>query len=133
MEKRILIVSDDPVLVEFLQRHLGEGGYRVSRTEDIGSRLQAVLEEKLPDLIILDVMMPWLEGIEIALRLRRWCQTPILMLTTWRAGENRVRTLDLEAPDYLSEPFDTGRLLQQLGQILSNSGTRGPTSDTQDS
>ncbi len=129
MEKRILIISDDPVLLEFLQHHLKEGGYQVAKTEDVGDQLQAVLEEKSPDLIILDAMMPWLEGIEIALRLRRWCQTPILMLSTWRAGKDQVRALDLEAPEYLSEPFNAGGLLQRLGEILSsNSGTRSPPS-----
>ena len=113
-----LVVSSDPVMLGFLPQSLDECGYQVVTTQHTGEELKEVLDKELPDLVILDIMMPELDGIEIGLRIRRWSQVPILMLSTWGAGEGKVRGLDLIADTYLTEPFGIGGVMERVEQAL---------------
>ena len=116
-----LIVSSDPVLLSFLHRNLNTNGYQMASTSYTNEALKTVLEKESPDIIILDIMMPALDGIEVCLRIRQWSDSPILMLTTWGAGGDRVRGLDLLADSYLTEPFGIDGVVAWIEEALRRS------------
>ncbi len=117
-EKKILIVSSEPELLGLLQHRLPENGYKVTSIGDIGDDLKEVVDMFLPDLIILDVLMPWLDGIEVCLRIRQWCQVPVIMLSTWDARKDTVRSLDLNSDSYLTEPYGVADLMAQIEDTI---------------
>lgn len=117
-KKKILIISDDPRLMGFLSQGLPERDYSISSTGDTRGNLETVLDKELPDLVILDILMPWMDGIELCLHIREWCPVPIIMLSTWGAGRNTVRGLDLGAEGYLTEPFDINGLKERIEGAL---------------
>ncbi|MGD9143302.1 MAG: response regulator, partial [Dehalococcoidia bacterium] len=82
-KKKILAISGDSELKDFLGRELGNGNYEVVSTKDTGLTLRDKIDKEKPDFIILDIMMPTLDGIEVCLRLRQWTKLPIMMLTKW--------------------------------------------------
>ena len=113
-----LVVSSDPVMLRFLQQNLSEHGYQVVTTQHTGEELKVELDRELPDLVVLDIMMPEMDGIEVCLRIRQWSQVPVLMLSTWGAGEDRVRGLDLIADSYLTEPFGIDGVMKKIEGAL---------------
>ncbi len=117
-KKRILVVSSDPVLLRFLQHNLSKDSYQTTFAQHHDADLQRTVEKEFPDLIILDVMMPNLEGIEVCLRLRQWSQAPIMMISSWGAGAGEIRALDLGADSYLTEPFGTDIFAIRLDKVL---------------
>ena len=117
-KQRILIISDDPQLLGLLTDNLPDDSYRLRSTEDRGEELRAVLDDETPDLVIVDILMPWMDGIELCLRIRQWCPTPIIMLSTWGAKQNAVRGLDLSAESYLTESFDVDALMERIDGAL---------------
>ncbi len=118
---RVLIVEDDPDVRAALTRALGFEGYEVDTASD-GGRALAQIEEGEPDAIILDVMMPFVDGLETARRLRaHGYRTPILMLTAKGEVGDRVDGLDAGADDYLTKPFALEELLARLRALLRRS------------
>ncbi len=115
---KVLVISSDPVLQGFLQRNLREYGYQSYSTKDCGEGLRALLDAEVADLVLLDAMMPTMEGIEVSLRIRQWCQVPILMLSAWGAGRDKVRRLDFSSDDYLTEPLDAAGLISHIENVL---------------
>ncbi|MDD5039154.1 MAG: response regulator transcription factor [Dehalococcoidales bacterium] len=115
---KTLIVSSDPMLLGFLQQNLNGGNCEVVCTNRMGEELKAVLERELADLVILDIMMPSLDGIEVCLKIRQWSRVPIMMLSAWGAGEGKVRGLNLSASSYLTEPFGIDELMARIGDAL---------------
>lgn len=116
--KRILIISDDTRLVGFLHDHLSVRDYQIASTGNGGEELKEILDSELPDLVILDIIMPWMDGIELCLRIRQWCPVPVLMLSTWGAIKGTVRGLDLGNESYLTEPFDVNGLMTRVESVL---------------
>jgi len=117
-KSKILVISDDPKLVNILEAKLPSQGYHVRCTTDNGEELKDVINKEIPDLVILDVLMPKLEGIELCLRIRRWCEIPIIMLSGWGTSKNKVRNLDLSSDSYLSEPIDVSDLMVQIDHTI---------------
>jgi len=117
-KNKILIISDDPQLLGVLQDNLPTNGYQVMNTVDSGEELKEVLDEVLPNLVILDAVMPRLDGIELCLRIRRLCEVPILMLSGWGTTKDMVRGLDLNADGYLSEPINIDDLMLQIDHTI---------------
>ena len=115
---KILAVGSDPELLGLLQQELNNDGYEVVSTQDTGAGLRDELHQENPDFIILDVMMPNLDGIGICLHLRQWTQVPIMMLSTWGTLDGTVRGLDLGAESYLTEPFGIDELRAQIQETL---------------
>jgi len=115
---KILSVSRDPVLVSFLQRHLNSSEYEVINSQHTGIYLKDVLDSEQPDFIILDIIMPSLDGIGICLQLRQWTQAPIMMLSTWGAGSGNVKALNLGSEGYLSEQFGPEVLKARVEETL---------------
>jgi DNA-binding response OmpR family regulator len=115
---KILSVSRDPVLVSFLQRELTGDEYEVVNSQHTGVYLKEVLDAEQPDFIILDIIMPSLDGIGVCLQLRQWTQRPIMMLSTWGAGSGTVKGLHLGSEGYLSEAFGIDVLKQRIEDTL---------------
>ena len=122
---KILAVGNDPELLGLLQQELNNGDYEVVSTQDTEAGLRDELHEQRPDFIILDIMMPNLDGIETCLQLRQWSQVPILMLSTWNTAYGMVRGLNLGSESYLTEPFGIEELKTRINEMLKRtSGTR---------
>lgn len=117
-KKKILIISDDPRLMGFLSHNLSDRDYSVASTDTMGEDLKVMLDNEIPDLVILDILMPWMDGIELCLRIRQWCPVPIIMLSTWGAKKDTIRGLDLAAETYLTEPFDINGLTERIEGAL---------------
>ena len=115
---KILTVTSDQVLMNFLRQGLSDGDYEVVNTEHTGIQLKDVIETEEPEFIILDIGMPDLDGIGICLQLRQWTQLPILMVTTWGTSEGTVRGLNLGSDDYLTEPFGADMLKKRMETTL---------------
>lgn len=115
---KILTISSDPDLRRILQQGLGNGNFEVICTEHTGNTLKDVIDAEEPNFIILDILMPDLDGIEICLRLRQWTQLPIMMLTTWGTEDSTVRGLNLGADSYLTEPFGIDTLKVRMEETL---------------
>ncbi len=119
--ERLLVIEDELPMRTALSDALGAEGYRVLTAADGESGLRRALEEK-PDLILLDIMMPRMDGFTVCAELRRLAiPTPILMLTAKGQVEDRVRGLDVGADDYLVKPFSTEELLARVRALLRRS------------
>ena len=114
---RILVVDDEPRILTMMRRNLELEGYSVLLAGDGQSALDTVHREAL-DLIILDVMMPGLDGFEVCRAVRRESFVPILMLTARDAGSDKVTGLDLGADDYVVKPFESDELLARVRALL---------------
>jgi two-component system, OmpR family, response regulator MprA len=121
---RVLVVEDDEAIAEALQRSLRMEGYEVKTAAD-GNLALDVAHGFLPDLVILDLGLPGLDGIDVARELRNRDDTPILMLTARDAVESRVEGLDSGADDYLVKPFERQELLARLRALLRRRPPRG--------
>ncbi len=113
----VLVVDDDRKILDMLRRTLSYEGYRVVTAADGNDALDKALSDP-PDLVVLDWLMPGLNGIEVARRLRAADKVPILMLTARDAVEDRVEGLDSGADDYLVKPFAPSELLARLRALL---------------
>jgi two-component system OmpR family response regulator len=120
---RILVVEDEPRLQRNLAKALREAGYAVDTAGD-GTDGLFKAENADYDALVLDVMLPGLDGWELLERLRRHKQTPVLMLTARDAHGDRVRGLDTGADDYLVKPFDLGELFARLRALIRRSSNR---------
>ncbi len=114
---RILVVDDDPEIVRLLRRGLVYEGYEVDTAAD-GPQALAAARDNPPDLVILDVMMPGMDGVEVTRRLRQANSVPILLLTAKSAVQDKVAGLDSGADDYLVKPFDFNELVARVRALL---------------
>lgn len=120
---RILVAEDEPKIGAYLQQGLSEAGFAVERVESGSDALQHALEERY-DLLILDVMMPGLDGWEVLRRVRAAGQeVPVLFLTARDRVEDRVKGLELGADDYLIKPFAFAELLARVRTLLRRGTT----------
>jgi two-component system response regulator MprA len=129
----ILVVDDERAVRDSLQRALELEGYRVELAEDGEQALRRLELEPLPDAVILDVLMPGADGLEVCRRLRRaGNEVPVLMLTARAEIDSRVAGLDAGADDYLSKPFALAELLARLRALLRRlaPGEESGSSDT---
>ena len=126
-DPRVLVVEDDEEIAQVLQRSLRLEGYEVRLASDGESALE-VAGAYNPDLVVLDLGLPRLDGIEVAKRLREHDDVPILMLTARDALESRVEGLDSGADDYLVKPFERQELLARMRALLRRRPPRGSAS-----
>lgn len=117
MNGTILVVDDDPEILSLLRRGLIYEGYRVVEAQD-GKEALVKARERPPDLVILDVMMPGLDGLEVCQRLRQAGDVPILMLSAKRTVADRVEGLEQGADDYLVKPFAFDELVARVRALL---------------
>lgn len=121
MKAHILVVDDDPRITDLLRRVLAYEGYSVAIAADGNEALNRTLERP-PDLIVLDIMLPGMDGLEVAQRLRMaGDNVPILMLTARDAVADRVKGLETGADDYLVKPFAPDELVARIKALLRRS------------
>ncbi|MSX01703.1 MAG: response regulator [Actinobacteria bacterium] len=126
---RVLIVEDDEAIAEVVQRILRIDGYTTEIARD-GESALAHASTFNPDLVVLDLGLPLLDGAEVARRLREQGDVPILVLTARDATESKVEGLDAGADDYLVKPFERDELLARLRALLRRRPPRGSASIT---
>jgi two-component system, OmpR family, response regulator MprA len=117
MSAKILVIDDEERIRQFLQRGLTFEGYRVETAADGPEALDKVRDNP-PDLVLLDLMLPGMDGVEVCRRIRSASDVPILMLTAKEAIEDRVAGLDAGADDYLVKPFSFDELLARVRALL---------------
>src|SRR5512146_77053 len=117
METQILVVEDEPSVGEVLQLYLRRAGFTVTLFQD-GQKAIAYLESQLPALVILDLMLPGVDGWEITRRLRDRSSVPIIMLTARGQEIDRIAGLELGADDYVVKPFSPQELVSRVRAVL---------------
>lgn len=125
MSARILVIEDEDRIASFLERGLTYEGYRVDIAHD-GPAGLGVARENPPDLVVLDWMLPGMDGLEVCRRLRAGSQVPVLILTAKDAVADRVQGLDAGADDYVVKPFAFAELLARIRALLRRSGPGEP-------
>jgi two-component system KDP operon response regulator KdpE len=120
VRQTVLVVDDEPRYVRLLRANLESEDYRVVSASDGLAAVQKA-EAEDPDLIVLDLMLPGLDGYEVCRRIREFSTVPIIMLTARREQIDKVRGLDLGADDYITKPFDATELLARVRAQLRRS------------
>ena len=118
MEHKLLLVDDDRDLLEMLCSIFRRAGYTDLVTAASGPEALQVWREQQPELIVLDVMMPGMDGFEVLREIRRTSRVPVLMLTARGEAEDRIEGLEIGSDDYLPKPFLPRELLLRVGAIL---------------
>jgi DNA-binding response OmpR family regulator len=126
---KILIIEDEINIAQVLRLYLEQAGYTVLTAGDGVAGLELHAREH-PDLIILDLMLPALDGMEVCRRIRTWANTPILMLTARQGEDDRIAGLDLGADDYLVKPFSPREVVSRVKAILRRTSPTNPTVST---
>ncbi len=125
----VLIVEDEPQVLRLLRTSLPVQGFRVLESET-GKQALALAAQYVPDLVLLDLGLPDIDGIEVTTRLREWSDMPIIVLSARGQERNKVEALDAGADDYLTKPFGFAELLARMRVALRHS-SRGPAHDVQ--
>jgi two-component system, OmpR family, response regulator ResD len=120
----VLVVDDEPTVREVVSRYLELGGYRVATASD-GHAALALSAEARPDLVILDLMLPGMDGLEVCRRLRAEAPIPIVMLTARSHEADRIVGLELGADDYVVKPFSPRELVARVRSVLRRTQPNG--------
>jgi len=124
--KRVLVVDDDVKTVELVKLYLNRDGYRVLTAYD-GNEALKFARENQPELIVLDLMLPGISGLDICRILRQESDVPIIMLTALATDDDRLKGLDIGADDYVTKPFSPRELAARVRAVLRRlPGERGP-------
>jgi two-component system KDP operon response regulator KdpE len=115
--RRVLVVDDESPIRRYLRAALSAQGFTIFEAANGEGAIQAVLSDR-PDVIILDLGLPDIDGIEVTRRLREWSQTPIIILSVREAERDKIAALDAGADDYLTKPFSTGELMARMRVVL---------------
>lgn len=131
MPKRlILVVDDEPAILRLVRAKLQADGYGVI-TADRGATALDLVDEERPDLIILDLMMPEMDGFETLRKLRRFSSTPVIMLTARGGDADKLRGFESGVDDYITKPFNPDELAARVAAVLRRTtGTSQPLSQT---
>jgi DNA-binding response OmpR family regulator len=122
MRPAILLVDDDPTLLSVLSRRLTREGMDVS-TALSGNAALAALDRAWPALLVVDLMMPGMDGFELCRRVKRMADLPIIVLSSVDASESKVLALEEYAEDYITKPFDPDELVARIGRVLRRAST----------
>ncbi|HSO09465.1 MAG TPA: response regulator [Desulfoprunum sp.] len=122
---RLLIVDDEPAIRRFLQTALSGGEFSLHEAENGRAALAAVVAVK-PDVILLDLGLPDMDGVEVIERLRQWSPVPIIVISVRDRETEKIRALDAGADDYLTKPFGFGELLARIRATLRRSLQQAP-------
>jgi len=122
---RVLIVDDEPAIQRFLKTALASGEFALFQAENGHAALAAAVTVR-PDVILLDLGLPDLDGVEVIRRIRQWSQVPIIVLSVRDRETDKVHALDAGADDYLTKPFGVGELLARIRVVLRRSLQQTP-------
>jgi two-component system KDP operon response regulator KdpE len=115
--QRVLVVDDENAIRRYLHTALTAQGFSVYEAANGRETLNAVVENR-PDVIILDLGLPDIDGVEVTRRLREWSNTPIIILSVREAEQDKIAALDAGADDYLTKPFGTGELMARMRVVM---------------
>ena len=121
MPKKILVIDDEPKIVEICRDYLKASGFEVVSAGD-GPQGLAVARREKPDLVVLDLMMPGMDGLDVCRNLRRECAVPIIMLTARVEESDKLVGLELGADDYITKPFSPRELVARVRVVLRRTG-----------
>ncbi len=121
--QKILVVEDDFDIQELLQNFLQEAGYEVTTAND-GVEAIAIFSDKQFDLILLDIMLPKIDGFSVCELIRKQSQIPIIMLTALSGEEEQIKGLDLQVDDYITKPFSMPVLVRKIAAVLRRSNVQ---------
>ena len=121
--QRILVVDDESPIRRYLRAALSAQGFSIYEAANGEEALNAVLTDR-PDIIILDLGLPDIDGIEVTRRLREWSQTPIIILSVREAEQDKIAALDAGADDYLTKPFGTGELMARMRVVMRRQSSK---------
>ena len=113
----VLIVDDEAQIRELLSMYFVQEGFTVAEAAD-GAEALVRLQQVKPDIVLLDIMMPVIDGLEVCQQIRKFSTVPIIMLTSRTQREDRIMGLELGADDYVSKPFDTGEVVARVKAVL---------------
>ncbi|WBB58365.1 response regulator transcription factor [Streptomyces sp. WMMC500] len=122
---RVLVVDDDPTVAEVVAGYLDRAGYAVDRAAD-GPQALAAAETARPDLVVLDLMLPGMDGLEVCAKLRDTGPVPVIMLTARGDEDDRILGLELGADDYVTKPFSPRELVLRVESVLRRSRVAAP-------
>ena len=122
-ENSILVVDDDPGLLKLMRHTLEMEGYDVTTASDGKTGLQ-LIEDEQPSLVLLDIMMPGMDGFQVCQRVRKYLKVPIIMLTAKSRVDDMVQGFDVGADDYVTKPFGTDELVARVKTILRRTGSQ---------
>ena len=125
MERKVVVVEDDINIAELLRLYLEKDGFAVTVAHDGVEGLRAAEEQK-PDLVMLDIMLPGMDGWQVCKRLRQTSNVPIIMLTAKGETEDKVQGLEMGADDYIVKPFEVKELLGRIHAVLRRTGEETP-------
>jgi two-component system KDP operon response regulator KdpE len=125
---KILIVDDEPQIRRFLRASLTAHGYEVAEAETGGEAVR-VLTVQSPDLVVLDLGLPDMDGLEVITRVREWSQVPIVVLSIRADESDKIDALDRGADDYITKPFGMGELMARMRTALRHRGQVGTAED----
>ena len=117
MASKVLVVDDEPIVREVLSRYLEKDGFDVEMAEDGEAGVSAFTKGR-PDLVLLDLMLPKLDGFEVFERIRSVADTPVIMLTAKTEEHDRIAGLEMGADDYVSKPFSPGEVVARVRAVL---------------
>lgn len=120
----ILVVEDEPSIREIVSLYLRRAGFQVKVAAD-GEAALALLRREVPELVILDLMLPRIDGLEVTRRIRAQGDTPLIMLTAKRTETDRIAGLEMGADDYVVKPFSPQELVSRVRAVLRRTGSRG--------
>ena len=120
----VLVVDDEPIVRDVLARYLVRSGFSVDSAGD-GEAALAAFEAGEPDLVLLDLMLPRLDGIEVFRRIRTRASTPVIMLTAKGAEADRIAGLELGADDYVTKPFSPREIVARVRAVLRRAASEG--------
>ena len=121
-EKTIYVIEDEPSIAEVVSLYLRRAGYQVQSAAD-GQTAQQMLEKRLPDLVVLDLMLPGIDGYTLTRWLRDRSDVPIIMLTSRREEMDRIAGLEMGADDYMVKPFSPQELVSRVRAVLRRGGS----------
>ena len=125
VKKKVLVIEDDGNIAELLALYLEKDGFEVLTAADGGLGLLKFREEK-PDLVLLDIMLPVMDGWAVCSEIRKTDRTPVIMLTAMEETEDKVRGLENGADDYITKPFEMKELLARVHAVLRRSDDTEP-------
>ena len=125
MSQQVLVVEDDNNIAELLRLYLQKDGFEVSHAADGGKAVEMAREIQ-PDLVLLDIMLPVMDGWQVCRELRKTMKMPIIMLTTKGETEDKVSGLEMGADDYIVKPFEVKELLARVHAVLRRTGEEAP-------
>jgi DNA-binding response OmpR family regulator len=126
---RVLVVDDEPMVRDVLARYLSKGGFDVELAADGQAAIDA-FNRRRPDLVLLDLMLPRIEGLEVFRLIRSRTQSPVIMLTARGAETDRVVGLEMGADDYVAKPFSPSEVVARVRAVLRRVGERDSTGVT---